>query len=789
MDSTKLTDVTAQMDITHSKLARFLYDTHRNLYERLITIDTLTTRNQRPFSGLPGFRSRVLSHARNVIANLERLIPRAMPEPLTPFEIFAVLAAAYFHDTGMILSTQSGGKSSLRRKGSPKDHWDEMRIDLYNRSREFVVDNREYIKAENEKSGLSLHEARIIGEICRAHAMPNLTYLGNFEFSIKTHGIVRVPLLSALLRMADALDFVSPACPHSIDDRNVFKKGIRQSEIHHYVSDVRVVASPSWDICVFAHLDDDERHAELSLYELRNTIQRELDTVYAVFRAAGIFYKKIELILNRDSFAKSSKPQKNPFLLLRSFDSRQATLFAGRDRETQEMIEKILGQQLVLLLGESGVGKTSLVDAGVIPRLREYGYGVVRFSFQDDPASSLLAGIDDFARSKAERKHQTRTGKDVLKVIDGALSRTRGRIKRLLLVGDHLEKMFTVDKSEKARLKFVEQTSRILGNCNRATFLFCMRMDYLPDLHEFSQDIPDLFDRDNTYRLYRLSEENGRRALTRASAFASVKMSKSLIERVAHDLCYEGDGMIYPPYLQIVGYRLYSAWWKDYGGDYVSGEIPVSVYEGLGKMEAIVNNYLDGMLDRYTQDDKAMVAELLAKMVTEYYTKKRVKRQELQLALPQCHKLDRLLSGLVDNRIVRRTLDEYELMSDFLARKVIEFVEKKRFLSPPVRRAVDFITKNSQKPALTSGEIAGAADVSQMHLAVLFKNQLGTSINRQLNNARISQAKRLLTSSLEPISTIAERTGFKSQSNFSRKFRELEGWSPIEYRKVFTRRW
>ncbi|UCG58832.1 MAG: helix-turn-helix domain-containing protein [Phycisphaerales bacterium] len=683
------------------------------------------------------------------------MIPKNMPDPLSGFELFSLLSAAILHDVGMAVS-----KSSAERT-------QDIRVDHFNRSRELIIKNQEEL-------GLSEHEARIIGEICRAHGMPNLSYLEGQVFSVHRYGEVRVPLLSACLRLADALDISSDRAPRTVaNNRRMSAESRRHWDIHRCISDVQITTAPSWDIRIIAF--SQKGVPEQLLYERRNTIQRELDTIYPVFRSAGVFFKKIELVLNRDWSESQQSRVKNPFLLLKPFGSRNARLFAGRDEEIQQMVERVTGRKLVVLIGESGVGKTSLVEAGVLPKLRSYRYTAVRFSFQHDPVDSLMAKL----KGSSEKKRGAMPLVDVVRTyID-----RRGRNTKLLLIGDHLEQMFTIHKSQRTRQKFVEQFSRVLGSPLPATFLFCIREDYLPDLFNLSLDIPALYHRDNTYRLHKLSTKSGSEVLKRASLHASVRLSANLIDKVADDLCYEGDGMIYPPYLQIVGYRLYAAFAKNHKMPSSLAVIPESVYTRLGGVETIVNRYLEGLLDQYPNDDKALIGQILSTMVTEYYTKKRVKKKDLQEALPHCHNLDRLLSSLVEHRIVRRSLGEYELIHDFLARRVIEFIEKKRFLSPPVRRAMDFIEKNHGTKGLTSDAIASAAGVTRMHLASLFKKQLGSSINRQLNQMRLAKAKTLLKSR-DPLTNIVKETGFRTLSTFSRKFKQIEGISALEYRKT-----
>jgi WD40 repeat protein len=62
-----------------------------------------------------------------------------------------------------------------------------------------------------------------------------------------------------------------------------------------------------------------------------------------------------------------------PFPGLHAFEPTQTDLFFGRDPEVRQLIEKLRAQRLVGVVGVSGIGKSSLVRAGLIPRLA-HGY-------------------------------------------------------------------------------------------------------------------------------------------------------------------------------------------------------------------------------------------------------------------------------------------------------------------------------------------------------------------------------------------------------------------------------
>ena len=60
-----------------------------------------------------------------------------------------------------------------------------------------------------------------------------------------------------------------------------------------------------------------------------------------------------------------------PFMGLEAFEAKDAALFFGRREETQALVDRLRTTNLVLVTGDSGSGKSSLVKAGLIPAFRE----------------------------------------------------------------------------------------------------------------------------------------------------------------------------------------------------------------------------------------------------------------------------------------------------------------------------------------------------------------------------------------------------------------------------------
>ncbi|MDY7092857.1 MAG: hypothetical protein SX243_07790 [Acidobacteriota bacterium] len=92
--------------------------------------------------------------------------------------------------------------------------------------------------------------------------------------------------------------------------------------------------------------------------------------------------------MNSGSTAAPKVTFERPWLGLSPFTEETQRFFFGRDREIGELYERIRGTPLTVLYGQSGLGKTSLLGAGLIPKLRVEGYRplLLRLKYQpEDP--------------------------------------------------------------------------------------------------------------------------------------------------------------------------------------------------------------------------------------------------------------------------------------------------------------------------------------------------------------------------------------------------------------------
>lgn len=104
-----------------------------------------------------------------------------------------------------------------------------------------------------------------------------------------------------------------------------------------------------------------------------------------------------------------------------------------------------------------------------------------------------------------------------------------------------------------------------------------------------------------------------------------------------------------------------------------------------------------------------------------------------------------------------------------------------------VNKVLEYIKGNFSKP-LNNQLLSEIARYHENHLNRLFLEYTGITTHQYILTIRLNEAKRLLLNTDLPLITIAEMCGFNSNTYFSRYFKQTEGLSPSEYRKIFKNR-
>nr|NIO72641.1 hypothetical protein [Anaerolineae bacterium] len=386
--------------------------------------------------------------------------------------------------------------------------------------------------------------------------------------------------------------------------------------------------------------------------------------------------------------AKEEIPRpERPYKFLDYFEARDVPIFYGREWEALNLKQKILAYKLTVLYGASGVGKTSLIQAGVIPRLHEDGYATFYVRALEDPAQAIRTA----AMRLEEMPSPPRVGEGPGEGegLNAFLRRVLPPETRLVVFLDQFEEFF-IRLGDAVRRAFIEELAACLeDDALEMRAVLSLRDDYFVRLDEFSARWPKVFE--NRFRLRNLDEDRARLAIFLPAQQFGLSYEDELLRQLLADL---ESGGVEPAQLQIVCHRLYedliaSGQWAVDSGQ--PGTFTLAQYQRLGGTKAILAGYLDDVLEKLPEEERELARGVLKSMVTGEETKAALSAREIaqdeivrRLGLDE-DTVGHILAELRDSRVVRKLAlaegESYELAHEVMVEKVWQWVtpEEARF--------------------------------------------------------------------------------------------------------------
>jgi len=159
-----------------------------------------------------------------------------------------------------------------------------------------------------------------------------------------------------------------------------------------------------------------------------------------------------------------------PYRGLRPFREEDAPFFFGRDEFTGDLVQAVKTHDFVVVVGASGSGKSSVVRAGLVPRLRQAKdrvWDVVTLVPTDRPFHALAAALLPLLEPElTEVDRLVEIGKTAKYLAEGELAlrdlvvrllQKQAGTDRLLLIADQWEEIYTLCGEEPLRRRFIDQ--------------------------------------------------------------------------------------------------------------------------------------------------------------------------------------------------------------------------------------------------------------------------------------------------------------------------------------------
>ncbi len=331
--------------------------------------------------------------------------------------------------------------------------------------------------------------------------------------------------------------------------------------------------------------------------------------------------------------------EKRPFPGLSSFTEDDAEYFFGREAEVEAVWKKLRRPRLLALIGPSGTGKSSFIQAGLLPTLPPSWAAIVATPghrpFQS-LAQALLPALSGDAEVMPELLRFEEAG-----VATGLMTRWRQRHEHALVVVDQFEELFTLNPPE-TQAAFAELLGRLVLEAD-VHVLLSMRDDFLFQCHGHEALAPILSE---LTLLGPLGDSGLRRALVQPALACGYRFEdESLVDEMVGGVGPERGAL---PLLAFAASRL---WEKR---DRERGLLTREAYDEIGGVAGSLAQHAEATLERIGTQRTPLVRELFRNLVTAQGTRAVREREDLLSVFEEKNRADanEVLSNLVDARLL-----------------------------------------------------------------------------------------------------------------------------------------
>jgi WD40 repeat protein len=301
-----------------------------------------------------------------------------------------------------------------------------------------------------------------------------------------------------------------------------------------------------------------------------------------------------------------------PYLGLRFFDVLKAHLFFGRVRQIDDLLDKLGSTRFVAVIGPSGSGKSSLVQAGIIPELKS-GWKIARCRPRAHPISELARALEsDWGINQAELTLR----RGPLGLRDAALQSQSTPDQKYLVVVDQFEELFRFkagtgndEASQFVRLLIAATDQNDID----VHVMFTMRSDYLGNCSQF-RDLPERLN-EGLYLVPRMSRDQLEAAITGPIKLVGASIAPRLVQRLLNDVADDPDQL---PVLQHTLLRTWNCWVREGR----NGEVDLQHY---GNLQSSLEDHAEDIYKGFGDEEKR-IAEIMFRCLTEIDEAREIRR-------------------------------------------------------------------------------------------------------------------------------------------------------------------
>jgi WD40 repeat protein len=430
----------------------------------------------------------------------------------------------------------------------------------------------------------------------------------------------------------------------------------------------KVVCEPQYEPSLYLEIVDElrslyffERHDYLEAFNLKQE-KIQIEHQYG-FRA----------------FIGASQLQPQRYRINSALQSQTSTTFpeeiaqeiaaSGRQQDINRLIERITRAdcKLTVIHGPSGVGKSSILKAGLVPALKQTIIG------ERNPLPIVLSVYTDWQTTLRHSLNQALAQTEITlssefsnNILIEKLRSLTDRNYTIILILDQFEEFFFVSKNPLARIEFYNFFSECL-NIAFVKIILSLREDYLHYLLELERLCnqnnelgcnlgvinKNILDKDIRYYLGKFSKKDAIGVIQSLNQRSYYGLSHELINQIVHDLAGEFEE-VHPIELQIVCAQLQT-----------ENITTIEEYKRCGGSKKLVQRWLEEVIKDCGRENEQFSWQLLFELTDEKGTRPIKTKVELVAALVK-ERDGELGRSITPSRNLHHSVTNIEMILDIL---------------------------------------------------------------------------------------------------------------------------
>ncbi|MEI2582352.1 pentapeptide repeat-containing protein, partial [Scytonema sp. PRP1] len=303
-----------------------------------------------------------------------------------------------------------------------------------------------------------------------------------------------------------------------------------------------------------------------------------------------------------------------PYRGLFHFGPNDTEFFFGREVFIEELVQATAKRSFIPVLGASGSGKSSVVLAGLVPKLQQQGHWLfTHFRPGSDPFYALAEALVPLYTpnlNATERMAQTPKLADYLDKGEVTLTKVMANIQRshpnhrVLLIADQFEEIYTLCNDESTRRRFLDcLLSLIQTNTNQlpTVLVATMRADFLGSALEY-RPFADVLQDD--IKLGPMNRTELLEVISKPAQKLGVTLEAGLVKRILDDVENE------PGNLPLLEFALTLLWERRN-----HRQLTHAAYEAIGEVQGALATHADKIYNNFDAADQQQVQRIFMQLV------------------------------------------------------------------------------------------------------------------------------------------------------------------------------